>query len=460
MRFKDALSFLNRIFRVHPLKILLTILGIKPGMKFKDMLSLPVKIFKTRPLLALLSVLGIGASMRFVDVLSLSTRMFKTRPLRTMLTILGVGVGIGTVLFLVSFGYGLQNAILNRITSADALLSLDVNSGTSELIFLNKENLEKISQIEHVTEVSPVVMAPAQIMVGDLTADGIMYAVEPSYFRLNGVETIYGELFKGNNNLIMSTAAVQLLNFDPADSVGREVLITYFVSKINEEGAEEVTTINHAEPYKISGVVKDDAESLIFVPALSIENESGINNYLEAKVKVSDSLYMNDARNKIMEMGFFVSALADTIDQAKKIFRIIQIVLGLFGLVALIVSAIGMFNTMTVILLERTNEIGIMRSIGVTRGSIRKLFLFEAMIMGFLGGLGGVTLGYLGGEIANFIVNILAKNFGGQPISLFVRPIWFLAVIICTSTFIGFLTGVFPARRAGKLNPLDALKYK
>jgi putative ABC transport system permease protein len=82
------------------------------------------------------------------------------------------------------------------------------------------------------------------------------------------------------------------------------------------------------------------------------------------------------------------------------------------------------------------------------------------MIMGFLGGLGGVILGYLGGEIANFVMNILAKNFGGQAIDLFVRPIWFLGIIIGTSTFIGFLTGVFPARRAGKLNPLVALKYK
>lgn len=397
--------------------------------------------------------------MRFVDALSLSTRMFKTRPMRTLLTILGVGVGIGTVLFLVSLGYGLQNAILSRITTADSLLALDVNPGTSELIKLDNASLQKISQIEHVEEVSPVITASAQISAGGLTGDGIMYAVNPSFFRLSGIVPAYGELFVNEKDLIISTAAVQLLNMEVETSLGKSIGITYFVPYLTEEGVEEISMYEEEEPYKIVGVVKDDTESLVFVPISNV-SDAGIDSYLETKVKIADSAYMIDVRNKIMEMGFFVSALRDTIDQAKKIFKVIQIILGLFGMVALIVSAIGMFNTMTVMLLERTNEIGIMRSIGVSKRDIRKLFLFESMLMGFLGGLGGVILGYLGGEIANFVMNILAKNFGGQSIDLFERPLWFLMVIIITSTGIGFLTGVFPARRASKLNPLDALKYK
>ncbi|MDP2693142.1 MAG: ABC transporter permease [bacterium] len=397
--------------------------------------------------------------MRLSDALSLSTRMFRTRPMRTLLTILGVGVGIGTVLFLVSLGYGLQNAILSRITTTDSLLALDVNPGTSELIKLDNESLQAISQIPHVEEVSPVITASAQISAAGLTGDGIMYAVNPSFFRLSGIETIHGEYFTQDKDLLISTAAVKLLNLEPETSLGKEIKVTFFVPHLNEEGVEEVTIFEDTEPYKIVGVVLDDTESLVFVP-ISNANDAGIDSYLETKVKITDADYMIDVRNKIMEMGFFVSALRDTIDQAKKIFKIIQIVLGLFGMVALIVSAIGMFNTMTVMLLERTNEIGIMRSIGVSKGDIKKLFLFESMLMGFLGGLGGVILGYLGGEIANFVMNILAKNFGGQAIDLFERPLWFLLVIIITSAGIGYLTGVFPARRAAKLNPLDALKYK
>ncbi|OGH82051.1 MAG: hypothetical protein A2373_03370 [Candidatus Magasanikbacteria bacterium RIFOXYB1_FULL_40_15] len=397
--------------------------------------------------------------MRLGDALSLSTRMFKTRPLRTLLTILGVGVGIGTVLFLVSLGYGLQNAILSRITTADSLLALDVNPGTSDLIRLDNASLQKISQIEHVIEISPVITASAQISAKNLTGDGIMYAVNPSFFRLSGIETIFGEFFSGEKEIVISTAALQLINMEPKDSVGQEVNLTYFVPRINEDGIEEVTIFEDIAPYKIVGVVRDDLESVIFVP-LSNVSDGGTDSYLETKVKVSDSAYMLDVRNKIMEMGFFVSALRDTIEQATKIFKVIQIILGLFGMVALIVSAIGMFNTMTVMLLERTNEIGIMRSIGVSKKDIKKLFLFESMLMGFLGGVGGIILGFIGGEIANFIMNLLAKNFGGQAIDLFESPLWFLLVILGSSAFIGFITGVFPARRAAKLNPLDALKYK
>ena len=397
--------------------------------------------------------------MRLIDALSLSTRMFRTRPMRTLLTILGVGVGIGTVLFLVSLGYGLQNAILNRITTADSLLALDVNPGTSDLIKLDNESLQKIAQIEHVEEVSPVITASAQISSNDLTGDGIMYAVNPSFFRLSGIETIHGDFFVNEKDLIISTAAAQLLNLEIETSIGKEIKVTFFIPSLNEEGVEEIEIFEDIEPYKIVGVVQNDTESLVYIPTVNVSGV-GIDSYLETKVKISDSLYMDDVRNSIIEMGFFVSALRDTIDQVKKIFKTIQIVLGLFGMVALTVSAIGMFNTMTVMLLERTNEIGIMRSIGVSKRDIKKLFLFESMLMGFLGGDGGVILGYLGGEIANFVMNILAKNFGGQALDLFERPLWFLALILIMSTVIGFLTGVFPARRAAGLNPLDALKYK
>jgi putative ABC transport system permease protein len=115
---------------------------------------------------------------------------------------------------------------------------------------------------------------------------------------------------------------------------------------------------------------------------------------------------------------------------------------------------------MTIALLERTNEIGIMRAIGVTRRDMLMLFLMESSLMGLLGGVGGVAVGYLGGEIANTGLNILAKTMGGQTLNLFYRPLWFILVIIVFSTIIGFLTGVYPSIRAARMNPLEALRYK
>ena len=80
--------------------------------------------------------------------------------------------------------------------------------------------------------------------------------------------------------------------------------------------------------------------------------------------------------------------------------------------------------------------------------------------MGFLGGLGGVTVGYLAGEIANLVLNFLARNLGGQALDLFYRPASFIGAIIFLSTTIGFLTGIYPSIKASRLNPLEALRYK
>jgi len=135
----------------------------------------------------------------------------------------------------------------------------------------------------------------------------------------------------------------------------------------------------------------------------------------------------------------------------------------LFGIVALVVSAIGMFNTMTIALLERTEEIGIMKSIGAsdfTISMISMIFVMESTIMGFLGGVGGVILGFAGGSIFNILTNMVAERFGGKAVSLFYSPTWFILAIIIFAAVVGFITGFIPARRASKIDPLDALRYK
>ncbi len=399
------------------------------------------------------------------DILSLSTRTFKTRPMRTALTILGMSVGIGAVLFLVSLGYGLQETVLNRITNGDALLSLDVSAGQSELIKLDTEHIEKMSQLPHVEEVSPIMAVSSQISLKDLTGVITLYSVKPSFFRLSGIVPYKGKLFTSHEGgetpreIVVSSALATIFNIGPEEIIGEKITLTAFVSTFDEAGVEQITTVDIPEPFTIIGVIQDDKESFMYAPS-SLLGDIRMDTYIGAKIKVVSAEYMTAIHDEIINMGFFVSALQDTIDQVKKIFSIVQVVLGLFGFVALVVSAIGMFNTMTVLLMERTNEIGIMRSIGVTRNDVRKLFMFEAMIMGFLGGLGGVLLGYLGGELANLGVNLLAKNFGGQALNLFSRPASFIIIIIIFSTIIGLITGIFPAIRAAKIKPLDALRYK
>ena len=399
--------------------------------------------------------------MGILDLISLSIRMFKNRPLRTFLTVLGVSVGIGTVLFLVSLGYGLQRTILSRITTADSLLSLDVSPGAGNLITLADKDVEEISQIKEVKEVSLALQLTGQLTANNLTGDGLVQAVDPSFFRLSGLKVGQGQMFVSDDKYeaVISSAGAQLFNLEPEQVIGKNVSLILFVTKMSEEGFEEVEMVKRDKDYKIVGVIEDENTNYVFIPRQTI-SDLGISQYDELKVKVSANEHIGGVRDEIINKGFLVSSLSDTIDQANKIFRIIQIILSLFGLIALIVSAIGMFNTMTITLLERINEIGIMRAIGVTGRDIRLLFLMESAIMGFLGGVGGIIVGYLVSEIANVGINVLARIFGGQALDLFYNPPWFIAVIIIFSTLIGFITGIYPSNKAGKLNPLTALRYK
>ena len=399
--------------------------------------------------------------MRLLDTFSLATRKFKNRPMRTALTVLGVSIGIGTVLFLVSFGYGLQNTILSRITTEDSLLSLDVNPGISGLVELNQQSLNEFSQIEGVRELSRLVTYSSQIILNDLTGDGLVNIIDPSFFRLGGILVSAGDYFAENDNdgAVISSAAAQLFNLGNEDILGQKIKLTLFVPSENAEGFEEIEVVETEKWYTVRGVVNDDNTSYVYV---SIDSLAGLEiaKYDQVKLMAVSNDVIESIRNAIIERGFLVSSLSDTIEQANKIFQIVQIILFSFGFVALIVSAIGMFNTMTIALLERINEIGIMRSIGITKKDIRRMFLLEAVIMGFLGGIGGIAVGFIAGELVNIGINVLASNFGGQPVDLFYSPIWFVSTVTFFSSVVGFLTGIYPSMKASRLNPLDALRYK
>jgi ABC-type antimicrobial peptide transport system permease subunit len=191
-----------------------------------------------------------------------------------------------------------------------------------------------------------------------------------------------------------------------------------------------------------------------------LRNYVGIEEYERIQVRVDTNENLPLIENELIEEGYRVTALSKTVEQASKIFQGIQAVLATFGGIALIVSAIGMFNTMTVTLLERTKEIGIMRTIGASPNDVKYLFVSESVVVGFLGGVTGILMGVALGGAVNLFLNILASQFGGQAVKLFSFPLDFLTFIALFSAAVGYLTGIFPARRASTLNPLDAIRYE
>lgn len=400
--------------------------------------------------------------MKVKDLLNISFQNFNNRKSRIFFTVMGVAVAITAVLFLVSFGYGLQASLLEKITTKDSLLTLDVMTPDSALIKLDQETLKKLSSINNVDKVSPHGQFPGNITLDDLTSETTVNVVDMDYLTLEGVSAKTGRMFEENdsNKIIINTSIAKLFNLDESNIIGKKIKITVYLPDETSENQEELKSFNLENEFEIIGLVEDnDTQGQLFVKDKDVTSLP-ITEYSSVKVKVTNQTDLNSTRDTLLSVGLLVSALSDTIDQANKIFGIIQIILGVFGTVALIVAAIGLINTMTISLLERTNEIGIMRAIGAAPGDIRLLFLGESLLIGFLGGLFGIILGILTSQLFQFVVNIISKSMGGDVLKLFAYPTWFMLFIIVLSSLVGLVGGYFPARRAAKLNPLDALRYK
>lgn len=404
--------------------------------------------------------------MRFSDIFKLSIRMFRARTSRTLLTILGMSIGIGAILLLVSLGYGLQKTLLEKITTADSLLTLDISEANLGLVSLDKAVTEKIRNMDGVEEVSPAFQILAQGEVDNLSADMNILGTTPGYLKLGGVEIDKGEMISDEKKegIVITSSLAGVLGRDAQELIGKEMGFTYYIPKAtsaedeNEGLGDDYEMKKSEKKFLIIGSIQSDS-SMAYVHSDALA-ELNIEKYSQVKVKCRNTNVMSSIRDNILAEGLLVSSLSDTVDQANQIFNVVKIILMLFGVVALVVSAIGMFNTMTIALLERTEEIGIMKSIGASNTSISMMFIMESTIMGFLGGIMGIAIGLAGGEIFDFGVNMIASRFGGESVDLFYTPLWFMMLVIGFAAVVGFMTGVVPARRASRIDPLDALRYK
>src|ERR1043166_119117 len=316
--------------------------------------------------------------MRVPDIIMLSTRMFKTNPSRTWLTICGMGVAAGAVVALVGLGFGLQGIILEKIVFGESLLSLNVQNPVSHVVVLDQTYLDELSADPMVKEVSPRVTFTALVTYNGLTGNASIQGMKPSYFLYSGVKADNGELFRDQtatedrNNVLVTAALLSLFGIkNPTDALGKTMSFKVLVPT---PGSDQTTEVDIPKQYVIKGITSDQSNLAANITLDEFKSHFDIPFYDQAEVRVRDGKYLQEMTDKIIAKGFTVTALSKTVDQANKIFQGIQVVLAVFGGIALTVSAIGMFNTMTVTLLARTAEIGIMRTIGASSMDIIILF--------------------------------------------------------------------------------------
>ena len=402
--------------------------------------------------------------MRVSDLAQLSTRMFKTNPLRTWLTILGMGVGTGAVVILVGLGFGLQQIILEQIVFGETLLSLGVTATGAQNLQIDDDTIAQFEEMDHILDAAPLARYPALITYKGLTGNVFLQGAEPAYLRYAGVTASEGDVFEeedagDGSSVMISPAVLKLFGVeDPESFIGESVTFRILVPA--EDGSEDVNEILLEKQYRVRGITKEEGVLNALMMISELRQYVGIQEYDRAQVRVESNEFLNLVEENLITEGYRVTALSKTVEQASKIFQGVQATLAAFGGIALIVSAIGMFNTMTVTLLERTKEIGIMRTIGASPRDIKWLFVSESIVVGFLGGLSGILMGVGLGVALNIVLNVVASQFGGQAVKLFAFPIPFLLFIATFSAAVGYLTGIFPARRASQLNPLDAIRYE
>lgn len=257
---------------------------------------------------------------------------------------------------------------------------------------------------------------------------------------------------------VVSLALLNLLNIPVDRALKTDFNLSLVVVKSLIPEIEGKATTEPVK-YKVIGVIDDDQNSYLYVPFADLYRLA-VRNLSQLKIVLSDQKDLPLVRKEVETMGFKTASVTDTIKQIEALFANVRLVLAMIGLVALVVAALGMFNTLTVSLLERTREIGGMKVMGVVAHEIEDLFLAEAMIMGLGGGFGGLIFGFLAGKLLSFIVTVIAFSSQRQILDLTYIPLPFIIFIIILSFFVGIVTGLYPAQRAKKISALNALRYE
>jgi putative ABC transport system permease protein len=390
-------------------------------------------------------------------LLYFAMKNFLDRKLRSFLTVLAVVIGVFAIFFLLSFGLGVQDLVTQQVIGNESLKTIDVSSANSKIIKLDAQAIKQIKTYPHVKQVGVEYSYPGDITYNGGESDMVVYGIDQQYQSIHQARLLSGRLLEAadNKSVVINQAALRAIGIkDAAGAIGKTLNVS---APLNQ-------TIASAEPitgaFSIVGVVESmtGAGGEIFIPS-SIFDVSGVPVYSRAKVVIDEIGNVASIRDRIKGSGFMTTSLVDTLNQINDIFKYFNLVLVGFGSIGMVVAILGMFNSLTISLFERTREIGLMIVLGARRSSMRRLFIYEAMIISFTGAAIGVILAIIAGRIVNFYVNLGAASRGvTSSFELFATPLWAIAAIILGTMLIGMAVVYWPARRAERVNPIDALR--
>jgi putative ABC transport system permease protein len=378
-----------------------------------------------------------------------------SKKLRSFLTVFGVVIGITAIFFLLSFGLGIQSLVTREVVGDNSLKAIDVNSPNSKILKLDEAAINTIRQFPHVIRVGVQYTFPGILSVDGGEIDSVVYGINKDYQDLSSLDIVEGRLLneEDTQSLIVNKSALKSVGIEENESgLGKEIELAI---PLEDTGANQNSI---SGKFKVVGVIESGSGGEVFISS-SLFDVAGVDVYDQAKVVIDEVENVETARKQIESLGFQTASLTDTLTEINKVFKFFNLILISFGSIGMIVAVLGMFNTLTISLLERTREIGLMMALGARRSDMRKLFIFEAVLLSFTGAVFGILFAILGGKLVNLYINNGAKGRGvTQSFDLFSYPLWAIGAIVGFTLLVGLLVVYFPARRAERINPIDALR--
>ncbi len=380
--------------------------------------------------------------------------------MRSVLTIGGVIVGIGSIIFLVSLGYGLERLVTSQVTNFQAFSQIDVPSANLKTLKIDEPLTERVQGIPHIVEVGRVTTLAGRIKDtnANQTAEVIALGADDNYWRMAGQTIDVGRNPDNNEELVINESLAKVMNLSAENAVGRAVSLDLLVPKELINGAESIHEIADVS-FTISGYTKEGSAPYVYFKQDAL-TQHGLTYYSSLKVKVDQRDTVPVVRTQLENLGLATEYVGDTIKQISEVFTFFRVILGAFGMIALVVASMGTFNVLTINLIERTKEIGLMKSLGMQNRDIYLLFVSESLLISFFGGLIGLLIGISLGEFGNYILAQMAAASQVEAVQIFATPLAFTLGCGLLSLIIGLITGWYPARRAVKMNALEALRFE
>ena len=445
------------------------------------------------------------------DLADLALRNLREAILRNVLTTLGVAVGVASLVAMLSLGVGLQQLASRRLSQ----------SGLFDTIFVTPKNsfrgvgrarremepdkpprpLDEVARKEfeklpNVIEVFPQIRFFTEVRFNNKPYATVVAGLPESSRNSGAFDGMQGNFFSSPtaDEAILQIEFAKDLSDKPASLLGQAITLRYAErqaipaagdsSSAPSEASEGFSVVPKELKLKIIGVVETEpaagyggygnARLLMPLDTASTLRAAQVNDlrdivrgstankvtFPSLSVRASSPSKVEALEASIKSMGFNAFSLLDASKSLRTFFSVFDLLLGIFGSLALAVATLGIVNTLVMAILERRREIGVLKALGAADADVQQLFFVEAGVMGLFGGFLGVFFGWALGRAITFGTNVYLKRQALNPIELSSVPWWLILAGIVFAVLVSLVAGLYPASRAAKLNPVDALRYE